>query len=142
MAPFFTGVNIRAHAPIPPSHLSSAHRLVRGVFAGCYQPRLLAGSSRRYCLRVFPRMPKFGGRAIIAVCIFAFYSPTARFSSSMEELSRGQSWMELESDAVAQFPTRYTSDCPPEWNHNRWSITGRTVSESFTDTLAPATLPP
>src|SRR5438094_760843 len=36
----------------------SAHRLVRGVFAGCYQPRLLAGSSRRYCLRVFPRMPE------------------------------------------------------------------------------------
>src|SRR5437867_8749711 len=54
----------------------------------------------------------------------------------------GQSWMELKSDAVAQFPARYTSDCPPEWNHNRWSITGRTVSESFTDTLAPATLPP
>src|SRR5207237_1656555 len=39
-------------------HLTSpsAHCLVRGVFAGCYQPRLLAGSSRRYCLRVFPRM--------------------------------------------------------------------------------------
>src|SRR5437667_10914296 len=63
MAPFFTGVNIRAHAPIPPSHLSSAHRLVRGVFAGCYQPRLLAGSSRRYCLRVFPRMPEAMSRA-------------------------------------------------------------------------------
>jgi len=36
--------------------------------------------------------------------------------------------MELKTDAVAQFPARYTSDCPPEWNHNRWSITGRTVS--------------
>jgi hypothetical protein len=41
-------------------HLTSpsAHRLVRGVLAGCYQPRLLAGPSRRYCLRVFPRMPE------------------------------------------------------------------------------------
>jgi uncharacterized membrane protein len=37
---------------------------------------------------------------------------------------------------------RYTSDCSPEWNHNRWSITGRTVSESFTGTLVPAALPP
>ncbi len=39
-------------------------------------------------------------------------------------------------------PCSRSSDCSPEWNHNRWSIAGRTVSESFTDTLAPATLPP
>jgi len=96
-------------------------------------------------MRPVSSFPGFRERAIIAVSIFAFCSPTTRFSSSVEELSRDQSWMswmELKSDAVAQFPARYTSDCPPEWNHNRWSITGRTVSESFTDTLAPATLPP
>jgi hypothetical protein len=39
-------------------------------------------------------------------------------------------------------PRGYPADGSPEWNHNRWSITGRIVSESFTDTLAPATLPP
>jgi len=37
---------------------------------------------------------------------------------------------------------RYTSDCSPESNHRRWSIAGRIVSESFTDTLEPARLPP
>src|SRR6266853_6384758 len=31
-----------------------------------------------------------------------------------------------------------TSACSPESNHRRWSIAGRIVSESFTDTLAPA----
>ena len=37
-----------AHAPILLSHLSFGLSLVRDVFAGCHQPRLLAGPSRRY----------------------------------------------------------------------------------------------
>ena len=39
---------LRALAPIPLSHLSFGLGLVPGVFAGCHQPRLLTGSSRRY----------------------------------------------------------------------------------------------
>jgi hypothetical protein len=36
---------------------TSAFGLVRGVFAGCYQPLLLPGFSRRYFCESFPRCP-------------------------------------------------------------------------------------
>ena len=46
------------------------------------------------------------------------------------------------AELLARNNIRYTSDCSPESNHRRWSIAGRIVSESFTDTLEPARLPP
>ena len=39
---------LRTHAPIPLSLLDFGLSLVRGVSAGCYQPLLLTGPSRRY----------------------------------------------------------------------------------------------
>src|SRR5262252_1806439 len=39
---------VRTHAPIPSPLLTFSRSLVRGVSAGCHQPLLLTGPSRRY----------------------------------------------------------------------------------------------
>src|SRR5260370_31785604 len=54
---------VRTHAPIPLALLSFGLSLVRGVSAGCDQPLLLAGPSRRYLCESFPEClgPCHGG---------------------------------------------------------------------------------
>jgi len=44
---------LRTHAPTPLTLPSFSFCFVRGVFAGCYQPLLPAGSSRRYLCESF-----------------------------------------------------------------------------------------
>src|SRR5271157_4102962 len=44
---------LRTHAPVPLVLLSFGLSFVRGVFAGCYQPLLPAGPSRRYLCESF-----------------------------------------------------------------------------------------
>jgi hypothetical protein len=60
--------------------------LVRGVFTGCYQPRLRGGSSRRYLCESFLGclVPYHGG---ITECIYLFLPPCHR-PSPTEEMGR------------------------------------------------------
>ena len=57
--------------PIPLALLSFGLSLVRGVSAGCYQPLLLAGPSRRYLCESFPAClgPCHGG-PVECTCLF------------------------------------------------------------------------
>src|ERR1035441_8242702 len=47
---------VRTHSPTPVALLSFGLSLDHEVFAGCYQPLLPPGSSRRYSLQIFPQM--------------------------------------------------------------------------------------
>src|SRR5229473_4916525 len=62
---------LQTHASIPLALLSFGLSLVRGVSAGCYQPLLPAGPSRRYLCESFPGClgPCHGGSAE-CVCLF------------------------------------------------------------------------
>src|SRR5260370_460437 len=63
---------VRTHAPIPLALLSFGLSLVRGVSAGCDQPLLLAGPSRRYLCESFPEClgPCHGGTWSAPACFF------------------------------------------------------------------------
>jgi hypothetical protein len=62
---------LRTHSPIPLALLSFGLGLVRGVSAGCDQPLLLAGPSRRYLCESFPEClgPCHGG-PVECTCLF------------------------------------------------------------------------
>ena len=53
---------------------TSAFGLVREVFAGCYQPLLLPGSSRRYLCESFPRCPSQCPGGLLSA--FAWFFPS------------------------------------------------------------------
>ena len=59
--------------PVWPSS-TSAFGLVRGVFAGCYQPLLLPGFSRRYLCESFPRCPSPCPGGLLSA--FAWFFPS------------------------------------------------------------------
>ncbi len=79
---------LQTHAPIPSTLLSFGLSLVRGVSAGCYQPLLPAGPSRRYLCESFPGClgPCHGGPV---ECICLFLPP--RSSAFPRTLSRSAS---------------------------------------------------
>jgi hypothetical protein len=62
---------LQTHASIPLALLSFGLSLVRGVSAGCYQPLLLVGPSRRYLCESFPEClgPCHGG-PVECICLF------------------------------------------------------------------------
>ena len=62
---------LQTHASIPLALLSFGLSLVRGVSAGCDQPLLLAGPSRRYLCESFPAClgPCHGG-PVECICLF------------------------------------------------------------------------
>ena len=62
---------LQTHASIPLALLSFGLSLVRGVSAGCYQPLLRAGPSRRYLCESFPGClgPCHGG-PVECICLF------------------------------------------------------------------------
>ena len=62
---------LQTHSSIPLALLSFGLSLVRGVSAGCYQPLLLAGPSRRYLCESFPGClgPCHGG-PVECICLF------------------------------------------------------------------------
>ena len=68
---------LQTHASIPLALLSFGLSLVRGVLAGCYQPLLRAGPSRRYLCESFPGCLGLyhGG---FAECICRFLPPRHR----------------------------------------------------------------
>src|ERR1700738_316775 len=63
---------LQTHASIPLALLSFGLSLVRGVSAGCDQPLLLAGPSRRYLCESFPEClgPCHGGTWSAPACFF------------------------------------------------------------------------
>ena len=63
---------VQTHASIPLALLSFGLSLVRGVSAGCDQPLLLAGPSRRYPCESFPEClgPCHGGTWSAPACFF------------------------------------------------------------------------
>ena len=63
---------LQTHSPIPLALLSFGLSLVRGVSAGCNQPLLLAGPSRRYLCESFPEClgPCHGGTWSAPACFF------------------------------------------------------------------------
>jgi len=63
---------IRTHAPIPFGSPLLRRCLVGGVFAGCYQPLLPPGSSRRYLCQSFSRCldPYHDGLQVAFTCCF------------------------------------------------------------------------
>jgi hypothetical protein len=68
---------LRTHSPIPLPLLSFSLSLVQEVFAGCYQPLLPPGSSRRYLCESFLGclVPCHGGST---KCIYLFLPPCHR----------------------------------------------------------------
>src|SRR5499427_7346042 len=62
---------LQTHASIPLALLSFGLSLVRGVSAGCYQPLLRVGPSRRYLCESFPEClgPCHGG-PVECICLF------------------------------------------------------------------------
>src|ERR1035441_6181290 len=68
---------VRTHSPIPVALLSFGLSLDHEVFAGCYQPLLPPGSSRRYLCESFFRcfIPYCG---CPSRCIYLFLPPSHR----------------------------------------------------------------
>jgi hypothetical protein len=62
---------LQTHSSIPFGSPLLRPNLVRGVSAGCYQPQLLAGPSRRYLCESFPGClgPSYGG-FVECTCLF------------------------------------------------------------------------
>ena len=62
---------LQTHESIPLALLSFGLSLVRGVSAGCYQPLLLAGPSRRYLYESFPEcLGSCHGGPVECICLF------------------------------------------------------------------------
>ena len=111
---------LRTHAPVPLVLLSFGLSFVRGVFAGCYQPRLPAGPSRRYLCESFLAclVPCHGGPTGCA-CLFlprchrpsptevwvGFpLHPRTRFSA--ERFSTLQTFLNVQASEFARLPDR------------------------------------
>jgi hypothetical protein len=113
---------LRTHAPIPLTLPSFSYYFVRGVFAGCYQPLLSAGPSRRYLCESFLGclVPYHGGSPQSAYTCFFLHviglpqqgcgsaSPasTREHDFTAERFSRLQTFLYVQTSEFAHLPDR------------------------------------